>query len=453
MIRRFPSEYLMYTEPKALPITRDLSFETRSLYRGLLRASSYLPDSAARQYADARIKARFRVNCAKAKGKADKKIPGTLKTVGQSATKVAITSGKRAAAVGKLDDFTIQRLKKGRSTKTLLENASNGDIEALVKVLKFVYGRQGERKRVLLQDLLRPEDGSPGNTSAIKRLVATGSPDKGYWPDAKLYRFIKDQQENQPPEVHKGKIRNPRPKVPEENLWGRPLALRQRESFVRKWWASTLERLLPPIPRNEWERLRDLAVGAVPLEEQPQRRARAISLSLSLDKETAKKMTNQQILKYFRMPARVPKPDIDRVRFELDNGLVILPNATIEEVQSSRQELRDRMLRKWRDGTDEKKARKEIPARSMRRIYASILSLTPTMEYNKITKTWDIEWGRPKSPANAGVITQASPGDMELFEGIEKFDQNVTIEASRIQRPSTVDGKEGAVGPPKTTAS
>ncbi|PBP21558.1 hypothetical protein BUE80_DR007430 [Diplocarpon rosae] len=438
----------MYTEPKAPPTARDVSFETRSLYRGLLRATSYLPDSAARQYANARIKARFRVNCAKAKGKADKKIHGTSKKVGQSATKVANTSGKRAAAEGKLDAFTIQRLKKGRSMKTMLESASNGDIDALVKVLKFVYGRQGERKRVLLQDLLRPENGSPGNTSAIKRLIETGSPDKGYWPDAKLYRFIKDQQENQPPEAHKGKIRNIRPKVPEETLWGRPLALRQRESVVRKWWASTLERLLPPIPRNEWERLRDLAVGAVPLEEQPPRRVRGISLSLALDKETAKKMTNQQILKYFRMPARVPKPEIDRVRFELDNGLVIPPDATIEEVQSSRQELRDRMLRKWRDGTEEKTDRKEIPARSMRRIYASIWSLTPTMEYNKINKTWDIKWGRPKSPANAGLISQASPRDMELFEGIEKFDPNVTTEASRSPRPSTVDGKEGTVEPP-----
>ncbi|KAK6586733.1 hypothetical protein PZA11_000023 [Diplocarpon coronariae] len=255
--------------------------------------------------------------------------------------------------------------------------------------------------------------------------------------------FIRDQQENQPSEAHKGKIRRVKPKIPEETLWGRPMALKMQESMVKKWWASTLERLLPPIPRNEWERLRDLAMGAMPLEEPPRRRIPAFSQSPALDKETAKTMTTQQILNYFRMPARVPTPDIDRVRFELDQGLVISPDATIKEIQSSRQKLRDRVLKslgKGRehkfedavapvklDGTEALAENKKISPRSMRRVYAAIWSLTPTMAYDQVTKTWNIKWGGPKSQANAGVITKPSPRDMELFEGIEKFDPSFTV--------------------------
>ncbi|OWP00603.1 hypothetical protein B2J93_6040 [Marssonina coronariae] len=437
-MRLFPQSYHLFPA-----IERDLPFEIRSVYRGLLRATSYLPDSVARQYAKERIKARFRTSRAKASTKTVRKIHGIPREI-EPATGHTIAPSRRLANDRKeLDAFSVQRLKKARSTRTMLEKASDGDTDALVKVFRFVYGRQGERKRALLKDLLRPEDDSPGNTSAIQHLVETGSPKKGYRPDAKLYRFIRDQQENQPSEAHKGKIRRVKPKIPEETLWGRPMALKMQESMVKKWWASTLERLLPPIPRNEWERLRDLAMGAMPLEEPPRRRIPAFSQSPALDKETAKTMTTQQILNYFRMPARVPTPDIDRVRFELDQGLVISPDATIKEIQSSRQKLRDRVLKslgKGRehkfedavapvklDGTEALAENKKISPRSMRRVYAAIWSLTPTMAYDQVTKTWNIKWGGPKSQANAGVITKPSPRDMELFEGIEKFDPSFTV--------------------------
>jgi len=276
-----------------------------------------------------------------------------------------------------------------------LENAGKGDMDALKKVLLAVHGREGERKRMLLKYLLQPdEEALPKDASALQDLIdkPVEANKKAHIPSQKLYNFIRNQQENQPLELHKEKIRQVKPKMPKENIWGRPLPANLKESRQKKWWAVTLEKILPPIPRSEWERLRGLASGAVPLEAQPTRRT-AIPTEVE---ELSADEKSKELLQYFQTPAR-PKV----------NGLAQLA------------ELHRPIKHNETNGTD-------IRNRSIRRLYASIWSLSPTMTYDEVGKKWDIAWGGQKSRALEGVIPKPTRAEEELFEGLETIPQDLS---------------------------
>ena len=353
---------------------RNVSFEIVSNYRALLRAAGYLPDSFARKYAFERIKSRFRASRAKAS-----KLPRE----------------NEKSRKDSQDEYTKQHLQRARRSRRLLENAGKGDMDALKKVLLAVHGREGERKRMLLKYLLQPdEEALPKDASALQDLIdkPVEANKKAHIPSQKLYNFIRNQQENQPLELHKEKIRQGKPKMPKENIWGRPLPANLKESRQKKWWAVTLEKILPPIPRSEWERLRGLASGAVPLEAQPTRRT-AIPTEVE---ELSADEKSKELLQYFQTPAR-PKV----------NGLAQLA------------ELHRPIKHNETNGTD-------IRNRSIRRLYASIWSLSPTMTYDEVGKKWDIAWGGQKSRALEGVIPKPTRAEEELFEGLETIPQDLS---------------------------
>ena len=54
-----------------------------------------------------------------------------------------------------------------------------------------------------------------------------------------------------------------RPVIPVADIWGRPVSVRRARGVQRRWVARARESVLPPLPRGEWERLRDLAAGRV----------------------------------------------------------------------------------------------------------------------------------------------------------------------------------------------
>ena len=173
---------------------RNVSFEIVSNYRALLRAAGYLPDSFARKYAFERIKSRFRASRAKAS-----KLPRE----------------NEKSRKDSQDEYTKQHLQRARRSRRLLENAGKGDMDALKKVLLAVHGREGERKRMLLKYLLQPdEEALPKDASALQDLIdkPVEANKKAHIPSQKLYNFIRNQQENQPLELHKEKIRQQRDK-------------------------------------------------------------------------------------------------------------------------------------------------------------------------------------------------------------------------------------------------
>lgn len=503
-----------YLQPSAKKL--DLPFQYRSVYRGLLRAAGYLPDSVARKYAVDTIKNRFQDGRAK-----------------------SLKARKKAKKLGsftrKIDVHGLARLRKAKSSRNLLEKAGDGDTEAMMKVLMFVYGRQGERKRRLLKALLSNMDGDLTKGLAIQQMVNNAS-SKGLElrPNEKLYNFIKIQQANQPVELERQKIRRAGVKIPKETLWGRPVPVKVQKRILEKWWAVTMEKLLPPIPRHEWNRLRDLATGAMPLEKQPPRR------TLPSESGTQAKFlpgtpskvggwycsrkacgyhnpTEGKVCARCQTPRRpgtdtppytfgrgewvctcgcynfakrevcfkcgdsrptsLPKVEeahgntkreaalehartletreLRRLSVHITRGL---PKDQAQEVvrQTSEgnavaitkhdiyQVLNERKwgleIEKPEEGKpqetkqNETTQEKSVRERSMRRVYASIWSMTPTGEYDAESKTWKIEWGGPKSAAYAGKITKPTAKDLELFEGIEKFELPAERKGRRSKR-------------------
>src|SRR6266852_2589705 len=96
------------------------STEVLHIYRRLLRAITYLPDSYARIYVHSDVVERFR-----------KHRPG---------------SGPA--------HITLNRVKKARQSASCLERAGHGNLEDLKKVLMHTHGRAGGRRRELVKDLL-----------------------------------------------------------------------------------------------------------------------------------------------------------------------------------------------------------------------------------------------------------------------------------------------------------
>ncbi|XMA17894.1 hypothetical protein WAI453_010685 [Rhynchosporium graminicola] len=433
---------LLQISDNSKPLERDLRSEAISAYRGLLRATTYLPDSIVRKYVFARIRNRFR---------ADKE-------------RIALREDKARR------DLTIQRLVKARRRRRLLEDAADGDMDALKKVFLQVHGREGARKRWLIKYLLEPDEKAlPKDASALQMVIEREptSIAKGP-PDPKLLSFIKSQQANQPVDAHNGKIRQFQAKIPKENIWARPTPISMQKKYLQKWWITTLEKVLPPIPRDEWERLRDLATGILPLEARPARRTALISPK----EEVSEEERSAELLQYFQMPARhhpsrnlmkvaiqkgqdleAPVPTTEEEKFHLakEDAPYLLEKA--EKVHQKNQKNRlkrekgadDKVkyegahLRPTRIPSDEGEI--ELRSRSLRRLYATIWSLTPTMAYDEVNRKWDIEWGGQRSRALEGAISKPSLAEEELFEGLGTLPQNLNTSGvkSKVQKINEVN--------------
>lgn len=336
------------------------STETLHIYRRLLRAATYLPDSLARNYAHKRILERFRRNA-------------------KSGSPEPIASG---------------RIKKAISSAKRLERAGNGSLEDLQKVLLFTYGRKGSRRRELIQALLRPDESIlPKDDLALKALILhpTGEQAGKHKPNPKLTAFVESQESNHPAESVRPKIK--KLKIPKENIWGRAIPRKAELNMRKKWWTMTLDRLLPPLPQHEWDRLRDLALGKIPLDEVPKRRSRK-------DEPVENREEEMRVFRYLQRRVKAEAAEIEGVAFDPERGLVAQTRGPKEIDQLNGKTL----IRS---------------PRVLRRLYASIWSLTPTMSQDEVTKKWNIQWGPGRSLFLGGSITKPSASDLELFEGIE----------------------------------
>lgn len=212
------------------------------LLRALLRECTYLPDPAARTFWHHHLLHRFRAYCPRETDAPWKK------------PKVKLVDTKRQTYLAY----------QARKTISLLARANAGHPKILDKVLAYTYGRLGRRRHELIAGLLLPD--VPNDHTAVARLAdqSTGTTDDGIvQPTAKLLALIKSQR------AHRrfGSIKTP-PAIPLEipglNSWGRPLPVKRVKNLKKRWYAKILETVLPPLPRQEWERLRDLALGDIP---------------------------------------------------------------------------------------------------------------------------------------------------------------------------------------------
>ena len=211
------------------------------LLRAILRECSYLPDEAARRHWHAYTLARFRRYC-----------PRQLGKLKQQPKKPVVDEHRR-----------ITLIKTAQETIRFLQLANDGHFTRLEKVLVHTYGRAGKRRNELLAPLTEPD--IPKNHEEVSELSASnryGNVSKQRL-SAKLMAIAKAQSFQPAINLSRTPIKQLQPRIPETNSWGRPFPVRRARNLVKKWYSNTLNKILPPLPQQEWERLRDLAHGKI----------------------------------------------------------------------------------------------------------------------------------------------------------------------------------------------
>jgi hypothetical protein len=324
--------------------TAEARTRTLHLFRHLLRAASYFPDEFAQLYIRSYIKNLF------IRGKAP-------------------------------SEHTSARLEHARSSLNTLQRAADGEVKSLTKVLLRAYGRAGRRRRELMVDLLQADANSmPENGETVESITAESLNKEGKWKSRGpvLDMLSKSQAANHPPDSGRHKIRQLEPQIP-KTIWERPMPIKRQQNFEHNFWASTVDKLLPPLPELEWNRLRDLATGVIPFKGPPPRRPRA---GLPGEKEESLLSAATYLKQSIRAAARPEK-----------------------------------------DARVQDKDKHKITPRFMRRMWANVWNQSPLMSYNGETMEWTIVWGGSRSAASKGLMGSAGKKDLELFAGIDELDQ------------------------------
>jgi hypothetical protein len=369
-----PPEHEPQPEPESQPVQeeqRPLSWQEEKIegflaehtledpvhvYRSLLRALTYIPDSWARSVLHKRIRPEFE------------------------------NFKYNRETIGGVQRYH-RRLKKGLREARCIQRAGNGSREDLEKLLLVAYGRFGKRRRELVDDLLKPDDSEPPMTVSLPKSLAENKlfetlkelPALKHLSTQKISNFIKSQKAKAPPETthSRAKIKGVFPAIPKENIWGRTVPKSRQIKIVKKWWAEMLEKLSPPVPQSEWDRLRDLSRGAIRIPERIPRRAYR-------KPEAEVEQKHEMVLEQLKSPRTG-----GNVAFDSKQGLYIKEKEEDEDAVISPQNYQ----------------------RTMRRLYNSIWNQTPVMWKDEETKEWIVKWGELKTEFHSGKIPQASEKD------------------------------------------
>lgn len=212
------------------------------IFRALLRQCTYLPDPAARQYMHGHIVSRFR----------DYHPRSTL----------PFTS-RRHKSTPLVQQRIPNLLRTARRGLVFLRRANDGHMRHLGRILAMTYGRIGKRRHQLLYHLKIPD--VPVDQAAVEKLLEPGNQAVPH-PSERLMALVKAQARRK--RSHFSRTNTPRikPEIPEKNSWGRPMPIKRVRNFKRRWYAETLDRIMPPLPEAEWKRLLMRASGQLPWE-------------------------------------------------------------------------------------------------------------------------------------------------------------------------------------------
>ena len=217
-------------------------------------------------------------------------------------------------------------------------------------------------------------------------------------------KLVADQMKNQPENLGRGVIKYLDPPIPKESIWGRPPAKRLEAGIVRRWKRDCLEKMLPPLPEEEWDRLRNLANKVIAAEEPRKRRTRVGKWEDELS----------------------------------DGGSLLTPQYLKTPIaHSHRAALRESLL--LRD-------RHHITPKFMQRMYAHIWHLSPKMTWDSEKEEWVYTWGGNKSSSSRGQRSPVVPRDMQLFEGIEELEPKRSNRLSRKEKIKTKTKKDIGAG-------
>lgn len=388
------------------------------MLRALLREASYLPDATARTYFGRYIVSRF-----KAYQPSHKSL----------ATGRATATATDAATPSPIHTRIPRLLRKARKGLALLRRANQGDIACLQKVLFLAYGRVGRRKHTLLAPLLRPDaimDGGklPLPTAAaevppapLHQLYYTSARCLGLFaapvPVSKTHctiaisgRFSRlralIRSQHQKGLSIQRELKGHHLNTPIHNVWGRPMPIRRARNNVRRWYAETMTRVLPPLPAHEWDTMHAMVLGHQPIDlVKPRAKASFATTAAG--------------------PDGVATPE------------TLFASTLHEAMALSKPNRADRPAGMHRPHA--------ITPKFMRRLYTKILTLCCKLEYHEETKRWKAIWGEPNKTIKPKLY--AAPTDYDLFAGVDAKGhiphtpkQHVLDKSAHVQ-PRNADGE------------
>lgn len=396
-----------YRNPVAWTET-EIDEEARRLLRALLRESSYLPDSKARNWVKHQITSRF-----ERRTKNNKKL--FKKSAGQPIIKALIDAA----------------FKKGYKSLRQLQAANNGELVQLDKVLRLAYGRTGPYRRQLLKHLLHadPLDDSALLEKQIQQHQGPKTPKKTEWtidtvpvdkvfeqpplldndtlvyvisPQYSKFKAIVESQVNVRPSEMRGTVLKRADYVmPSKNTWGRMMPRLRVKNMVHTAYAKLLDKVLPPLNEEEWNRLHGLVHGTVKGEGIRPRRK------------------------------RIPATPGTRTSYDIEN-LVRLDSSSDDEdvLEESREKLLQDELSigpRLDKSAKGKLAGHQITPRLLQRLWQNIFEACSMLIWDEKDGKWKVVWGHGPEP-----LYKCQPNDelAPLFEALE----NTNAELKKLRK-------------------
>ncbi|KAL8686820.1 MAG: hypothetical protein Q9218_006845 [Villophora microphyllina] len=342
--------------------------ETILLYRALLRQSTYLPDPAARKYIWSHITFRF-----------------------HAYHRIYVTPDGRVTNL-KRGKKVLEALKDARKSLKYLQRANDGHPQHLHTVLAMTYGRVGKRKRQLISKLQTPnpltDDAAVAVLSQqiVSQKLGRGNPKVPQLTE-KALALLKSQTKEGSTRFYSRATLKKRtePNVPETNSWGRKFPERRRVNFIKRWHATTLDRLMPPLEAAEWERLKGLATGEMRWEGPvPQRKLGTTRFKYPLHEPSASTL----ILAALRKAPHRLTSSTSR----------IVPRGFHEDTRTSPRELTPKF---------------------MRGIWSRVFQKCPRLNWDEQNKEYLVTWGEIGRKGMALVFDPRKRIPVEMFEGVD----------------------------------
>jgi len=339
-------------------------------------------------------------------------------------------------------------LHKAKRSILFLQRANAGEYEALLKVLKHTYGRVGKRKHELLAPLLRTDlptkHENEGSRTGRNHVDLKGhrlegvpapltSPKKNDKDDIieftiseryqKLVVLVK-RHTGVPTQTFKSgrpTVRSLVHKVPELNLWMRPQPRKRLASMAREWYRKLLEKLMPPLPEDEWNRLEALVIGQAQWEGPRVRRSSsAVKLDRLNFRDLAKltlkggEVTDKHHIgsgdQWMQEPTKMEEAMIDLVNHHARLGKVDTKSPSPSALRA-------------------------ITPRFMRRLWLAVFMQCPKMTWDGDTNKWAVEWGYLPASSDRGrfkELTKASlSSSSETPSPLETLFSDSTVNSSR----------------------
>jgi hypothetical protein len=284
-----------------------------------------------------------------------------------------------------------------------LRRANLGEKPCLRRILFLAYGRMGRRRRALLEDLLKPvasvDEESPPPAASTPAPLHTL-----YYTNTRCLQFFDAPQKAKArgkrgeekvtfqfsdghprlkavltSQAHAGvtlgaELKRTTASMDTYNVWGRTMPIRRARNYVRKFYADIMAKVLPPLPNEEWDQLAALARGEVRWAGLVARRTRATTPKFS---------------------------SLDEAMHP--NAAVIERGLALEKPSKA-----DRPAGNQRPHN--------ITSRTMRRLYAHILSYCCKLEWNEQWGKWEVVW--PKVGSALSTV-YSRPTEEALFAGVD----------------------------------